>query len=83
MALWRLSDAAYPSSGSEDRESSGAKGRRTAKRLAASGKAVTYAVIAYSVLKFALGKGTQSSDKQSVDLTATVTKYPAARSSWS
>ncbi len=84
MALWRLSDAAYLSSGSEtsgsgDGASSASKGRETAKRLGALGKAVTYAVIAYSVLKFALGAGTQSSDKESVDLTATVMKYPGGQ----
>jgi hypothetical protein len=110
MALWRLSDAAFPSSssddvtssssgdgtsassgdaatassgdgrasGSEHGTSSGSKGR-TAKRLGALGKAVIYGVIAYSVLKFAVGEGTQSSDKESVDLTATVMKYPGGQ----
>jgi hypothetical protein len=100
MALWRLSDAAYPESSSDDGTSSGSdsgsgkasssgdgtssaskgsqaasKGSETAKRVAALVKAVIYAVIAYSVLKFAIGGGTQSSDKESVDLTATVMKY--------
>jgi hypothetical protein len=79
MALWRLSDAAYPSSGSDDGTSSDSEDRKTAKRLAALGKAVTYAVIAYSVLKFALGEGAQSGDKESVDLTATVMKYPGGQ----
>jgi hypothetical protein len=110
MALWRLSDAAFPSSssddgtapssgdgtssssgdaatassgngrasGSEHGTSSGSKGR-TAKRLGALGKAVIYGVIADSVLKFAIGEGTQSSDKESVDLTATVMKYPGGQ----
>jgi uncharacterized membrane protein len=72
MALWRLSEAAYGSSGSGD--------RKTGKRLAALVRAVIYAVIAYGVLKYALGVGSpQSSDKQSVDLTATLLKYPGGR----
>jgi hypothetical protein len=110
MALWRLSDAAYPESSSDDGTSSdsgssagsgsgsgkasssgdgtssaskgsqaASKGSETAKRVAALVKAVIYAVIAYSVLKFALGGGTQSSDKESVDLTATVMKYPGGQ----
>jgi hypothetical protein len=104
MALWRLSDAAYPESSSDDGTSSGSdfgsgkasssgdgtssaskgsqaasKGSDTAKRVAALVKAVIYAVIAYSVLKFAIGGGTQSSDKESVDLTATVMKYPGGQ----
>jgi hypothetical protein len=109
MALWRLSDAAFPSSssddgtsssgdgtsassgdgatassgddrasGSEHGASSGSKGR-TAKRLGALGKAVIYGVIAYSVLKFAIGEGTRSSDKETMDLTATVMKYPGGQ----
>jgi hypothetical protein len=110
MALWRLSDAAYPESSSDDGTSSGSgssagsgsgsgqasssgsdtssaskggqaasKGSDIAKRVAALVKAVIYAVIAYSVLKFAIGGGTQSSDKESVDLTATVMKYPGGQ----
>ena len=72
MALWRLSEAAYGSSGSGE--------RKTGKRLAALGRAVLYAVIAYGVLKYALGTGgPQSSDKQSVDLTATLLKYPGGQ----
>ncbi len=110
MALWRLSDAAFPSSSSDDGTSSssgdstssssgdstssssgdsrtsgsgqgtssGSKGR-AAKRLGALGKAVIYGVIAYSVLKSAIGEGAQSSDKESVDLTATVMKYPGGQ----
>jgi hypothetical protein len=112
MALWRLSDAAYPEHSSDDGTSStssssststssssdgmaagsgsgtssdskgrqaASEGSQLAKRLAALAKAVIYAVIAYSVLKFALGGGTQSSDKESVDLTATVMKYPGGQ----
>jgi hypothetical protein len=68
MALWQLSIAAFGMPESSDHE--------TRTRLAALGRAVVYAVIAWSVLKFAVGQGTQSSDKESVDLTATLLKYP-------
>jgi uncharacterized membrane protein len=69
MALWRLSEAAYGTPGRD--------GRKTGSRLAALFRAVVYGVIAYGVLKFALGTGgPQSSDKQSVDLTATAMRHP-------
>ena len=72
MALWRLSEAAYGSPGSG--------GRKAGKRLAALARAILYAVISYGVLKYALGTGgPQSSDKQSVDLTATLLKYPGGQ----
>ncbi len=72
MTLWRLAEAAYGSPGSS--------GRKASHRILALGKAVIYAVIAYGVLKYALGAGApQSSDKQSVDLTATLMKYPGGR----
>ena len=72
MALWRLSEAAFGSPGSGDEH-------KTGKRLAALGRAVVYAVISWSVLKYALGEGAKSSDKQSVDLTATLLKYPGGQ----
>jgi len=71
MALWQLSIAAFGMSESSDHSD-----HETRTRLAALGRAVVYAVIAWSVLKFAVGQGTQSSDKESVDLTATLLKYP-------
>jgi hypothetical protein len=72
MALWRLSEAAYGTPGSRE--------QKAGRRLAALGRAVVYGVIAYSVLEFALGTGgQQSSDKQSVDLTATLLKYPGGQ----
>ena len=72
MALWRLSEAVYGSPGSS--------GQKASKRLAALGRAIIYGVIAYGVLKYALGTGgPQSSDKQSVDLTATLLKYPGGK----
>jgi len=73
MTLWRLSEAAFGAPGTDD-------ARKASKRLAAAGRAVVYAVIAVNVLKFATGTGgSQSSDKQSVDLTATLLKYPGGQ----
>lgn len=72
MALWRLCEALYgaPGTGSS----------KTSQRLAALAKAVIYGVIAYGVLKYALGEGSpQSSDTQSVDLTATLLKHPGGQ----
>jgi hypothetical protein len=72
MTLWRLCEAVYGSPGTGT--------RKTSQRVAAVGKAIVYAVIAYGVLKYAIGAGApQSSDKQSVDLTATLMKYPGGR----
>jgi len=72
MALWRLSEALYGAPGSGSTKAS--------KRLSAFARAVIYAVIAYGVLKYALGEGSpKSSDAQSVDLTATLLKYPGGQ----
>jgi len=72
MALWQLSEAVYGSPGSGE--------HKAAERLAALGRMVIYAVFAYGVLDYALGTGQpQSSDKQSVDLTATLLKYPGGQ----
>jgi len=49
MALWRLSEALYGAPGSGSTKAS--------KRLSAFARAVIYAVIAYGVLKYALGEG--------------------------
>jgi len=63
MTLWRLSEALYGSPGSG--------GYKASRRLAALGRAIVYGFIAYGVLKYALGTGgPQSSNQQSVDLTA-------------
>ena len=71
MALWRLAEAVWPPS---------AEGRKPFKRAAALAKAVLYAVLGYGVLKYAIGLGApQSSDKQSVDLTATLLREPAGQ----
>jgi len=72
MALWRLAEAAYGAPGTA--------GRKASARVLALAKGVLYGVIAYGVLKYALGAGgPQSSDKESVDLTATLMKYPGGR----
>lgn len=72
MAAWQLSVAVYGPPGSG--------GRQAAERLAALGRTVIYAVLTYGVLDYALGTGEpQSSDKQSVDLTATLMKYPGGQ----
>jgi hypothetical protein len=68
LALWRLAEAVYGTPGS------------ASSRLAALGRAAVYAVTAYGTLRFALGKGApQSSDQQSVDLTADVMKHPGGQ----
>jgi hypothetical protein len=72
MALWRLSEAIYGAAGSG--------GRKTSTRLSALARAVIYAVIGYGVLRYALGAGSpQSSNQQSVDLTATAMRHPGGQ----
>ena len=72
LALWRLSEAIYGSPGPD--------GRKASSRLAALVRAALYAVVAYGVLKYALGIGSPpSSNQQSVDLTATAMKEPGGR----
>jgi len=68
LALWRLAEAAARSAA------------KPASRLASLGRAVIYGVIAFGTLKYVLGLGApQSSNQQSVDLTAAALKYPAGR----
>lgn len=72
MALWRLSEAAYGAPG--------AGGREAKTRLGALARAVIYAVTGYGVLKYAIGTGgPQSSNQQSVDLTATLLRHPGGQ----
>jgi hypothetical protein len=71
LALWRLSEAAY---GSAD------GGRRATARLQSLGRALIYGFVAYGTLKYALGAGApQSTDQQSVDLTASAMKHPGGQ----
>jgi hypothetical protein len=72
MALWRLSEAAYGGPGAD--------GRKASNRLVALFKTVLYAFIAFGIMKYALGLGApKSSNKQSVDLTATAMRAPGGR----
>lgn len=72
MALWRLSEAVYGAPGEG--------GREAKTRLAALARAVLYAVIGYGVLEYAIGAGSpQSSDQQSVDLTAALMRHPGGK----
>jgi Domain of Unknown Function (DUF1206) len=72
MALWRLSEALYGAPGSGVSKAS--------TRLAALARAVMYGAIAFGILKYALGEGSpQSSDTQSVDLTATLLRHPGGQ----
>jgi hypothetical protein len=72
MALWRLSEALYGGPGAD--------GRKASSRLIAAFKTLLYGFIAYGVIKYALGLGApKSSNKQSVDLTATAMRHPGGR----
>jgi hypothetical protein len=72
MALWRLSEALYGGPGAD--------GRKASNRLIAGFKAVLYGVIAFFIMKYALGLGVpKSSNKQSVDLTSTAMRAPGGR----
>jgi hypothetical protein len=72
MALWRLSEALYGAPGTS--------GRKASQRLAALARAIVYGVIGYGILKYVLGAGgPQSSDTESVDLTATLLRHPGGQ----
>jgi hypothetical protein len=72
LTLWRVSEALW---GENARG-----GHKASRRLVNLGKAVIYGFVTYGILKFALGLGAPaSSDKQSVDLTATAFKYPGGQ----
>ena len=72
MALWRLSEAIYGAPGPD--------GRKAKARLGALARTVIYAVTGYGVLKYAIGTGgPQSTNKQSVDLTATLLHHPGGQ----
>ena len=72
MTVWRLSEAVYGAPGAD--------GRQATSRVAALGRAVIAGVIAYGVLTFTLGAGShQSSDTESVDVTATLMRHTGGR----
>jgi len=72
MTVWRLSEAVYGSPGAD--------GCKAKSRLGALARAVIYAFIGYGVLEYAIGAGSpQSSNQQSVDLTATLLRHPGGQ----
>ena len=71
MALWQLSEALFGSP---------AAGRKAGMRLRALARAVIYGILACGVLEYAIGAGgQQSSNQQSVDLTATLLRHPGGK----
>ncbi|MFF4317742.1 DUF1206 domain-containing protein [Streptomyces sp. NPDC001568] len=71
MMLWRLSEAVFGAAGPD--------GGKATKRLASAGRTVFYAVVAFSVLSFATGRGGSSGDQQSRDVTAKALDLPAGQ----
>jgi Domain of Unknown Function (DUF1206) len=72
LALWRLSEAAFGAA-----EPGGYK---ATVRLASLARAIFYGLVAFTIMKFALGLGAPSStNKQSKDLTATAMHYPGGQ----
>jgi Domain of Unknown Function (DUF1206) len=74
MALWRLTEVLFGSATVGEPQ----RGKRKAvfHRLTAVGKVVLYGALGYSVLEYALGTGgSQSSDTESVDLTANLLQH--------
>jgi hypothetical protein len=72
MALWQAAQAGWGAPGRD--------GKKATARVAAGAKAVVYAVITFSILKYAIGLGAPpSSDKESQDLTAKVLHYPGGQ----
>jgi hypothetical protein len=73
MAVWRLSEAAFGTPETEKKKAGWT-------RLTAFAKAVVYGALGYTVFDYAIGAGgSQSSDQQSVDLTATLMRHPGGR----
>ncbi|WP_405444357.1 DUF1206 domain-containing protein [Streptomyces avidinii] len=71
MMLWHLSEAVFGAAGPD--------GDEPLKRLAAAGRTVIYAIVAFSVLAFAAGGGGRSGDQQSRDATARALELPAGQ----
>ena len=73
MALWRLSQALFDKSEADRRKA-------VWSRVVNVSKAAVYAVLGYGVVDFAIGAGSPpSTDKQSVDATATLMRHPGGR----
>jgi hypothetical protein len=72
LAVWRIAQAAYGGPNPEE--------HKAKARLAALGKAAVYGFLAFSTLRYAFGSGApSSSDRESVDLTATLMRYPGGQ----
>lgn len=72
MALWRLSEALVGQAGPD--------GHKATKRLASAGRFAFYAFVSFSVISFALsGRNSNSSDRQSKDVTARALDLPAGQ----
>ena len=71
MALWQLSEALFGSPSG---------GQQAGTRLRALARGVIYGILGYGVLEYTIGAGgQQSSDQQSVDLTATLLRHPGGQ----
>jgi hypothetical protein len=71
MALWQLSEALFGSPSG---------GQQAGTRLRALARGLIYGILGYGVLEYAIGAGgRQSSDQQSVDLTATLLRHPGGQ----
>jgi hypothetical protein len=72
LALWQLSEALYGGPGPD--------GRKASNRVIAGFKVLLYGVIAFGIVKYALGLGAaKSSNNQTVDLTRTAMREPGGR----
>jgi hypothetical protein len=78
MALWRLTEVCFGTSKAAEPEPD--KRKAAARRVLAAGKVAVYAVLAWGVLEYAIGIGSpQSSDQESVDLTAKLLQHPGGQ----
>jgi hypothetical protein len=72
LALWRLAQVFYGAPGPG--------GQKTSARALALAKTALYGFLAFSTLRYAIGSGApKSTDRQSVDLTATVMRHPGGQ----
>ena len=72
LTLWQASEAIWGGYGPH--------GREMTRRVGAAALTVVYAVVTYSIMKYAIGLGApSSSNKQSRDLTASLMHHPGGR----
>ncbi|WP_340540053.1 DUF1206 domain-containing protein [Nocardioides sp. GXZ039] len=72
LVIWQAIEAAV---GHQDEEGK----KRIFKRLASAGKAIVYAVIAYSAIKIAIGSGSSNSEKGTDSTTAKIMDLPGGQ----